>query len=127
VGYSLSVVAQNQWKDEYGVGHVSRSNCLLHLQASQAKVSQSSLKTDGDAAWMVHMASSWRSRGIIADGAWVNAVGCIGLLYPNFVIIIVLGHKYSLVISFPIYRTSRVGGEVTTQASLSHPLAIVAF
>jgi hypothetical protein len=29
------------------VGHVSRSNDLLYVEASQARVSQSGLKTDG--------------------------------------------------------------------------------
>jgi hypothetical protein len=51
----------------------------------------------------------------------------IRLLYPNFAIIVVLGHKGSLVISLPIIRTTRAGGEVSTQSSLFHPLAIVAF
>jgi hypothetical protein len=45
--------------------------------------------------------------------------------YPNFVVFIVLGHKGSLVISFPINRIPRDGGEVSTQSSLS--LAIVTF
>jgi hypothetical protein len=57
------------------VGHASkqgaRSRCMshtifillsvLHLEVSQARVFQSSLKTGGGAAWMVHVASSWRS------------------------------------------------------------------
>jgi hypothetical protein len=53
--------------------------------------------------------------------------GCIRLFYPNFVIFIILGHKGSLVISFPINRTPRAAGEVSIQPSLSHPLAIVVF
>jgi hypothetical protein len=57
----------------------------------------------------------------------VNAMGCIGLLYSNFAIFVVLGHKGSLVISFPRNRTPRVGGEASIQPSLFHPLAIVAF
>jgi hypothetical protein len=75
---------------------------------------------------MVHMASSRRSRGDEAEDGRVDATGCIGLFYPNF-IFIVLGHKDNLVISFPIIRTSGAGGEVNTQSYLSHPLAIVAF
>jgi hypothetical protein len=54
-------------------------------------------------------------------------MGYIRLFYPNFIVFVVLGHKGSLVISFSIIRTSRAGGEASTQLSLSHPLAIVAF
>jgi hypothetical protein len=46
VGYSLSVVPQNRWEGD-GVGHTSRSSGLLHVEASQARVSQSGLKTGG--------------------------------------------------------------------------------
>jgi hypothetical protein len=38
------------------VGHTSRSSSLLHVEASLARVSQSSLKTDGGA--MAHGACS---------------------------------------------------------------------
>jgi hypothetical protein len=63
VGYGLSVAAQNRREDEDGVGHASRSSGLLCLKASRARVSQSSLKTGVGAAWMVYVASSWRSCG----------------------------------------------------------------
>jgi hypothetical protein len=76
---------------------------------------------------MVHAASSWRSHGDEAEDKRVDAMGCIGLFYPNFTVSVVLGHKGSLVISFPIIRTIRAGGEVSTQSSLSLTLAIVAF
>jgi hypothetical protein len=76
---------------------------------------------------MVHVASSWRSRGDEAEDGWVNKMGCIRLFYPNFVIFIVLGHKGSLVISFPIIRTPWAGGEASIPPSLFHSLAIVAF
>jgi hypothetical protein len=46
---------------------------------------------------------------------------------PTLPFLVVLSHKGSLVISFPINRTLRLGGEVSTHSSLSHPLAIVAF
>jgi hypothetical protein len=49
------------------VGHVSRSSGLLRLEASRARVSQSGLKTDGGMAWIVHVASSRRSRGVEAE------------------------------------------------------------
>jgi hypothetical protein len=60
---------------------------------------------------MVHMASSWRSRGDEAKDRRVDAMGYIRLFYPNFIVFIVLGHKDSLVISFLINRTPRVSGE----------------
>jgi extradiol dioxygenase family protein len=43
-------------------------------------------------------------------------MSCIRLVYPNFVVFFVLGHKGSLVISFPINRTPKDGGEVSTSA-----------
>jgi hypothetical protein len=58
VGYGLSVVPQNRWEDEDRAGHASRSSSLLHLEASQARDSQSSFKTGGGGAQMVHVASS---------------------------------------------------------------------
>jgi hypothetical protein len=42
-------------------------------------------------------------------------------LLPNFAIFVVLGHKGSLVINFPINRTLRAGGEVSIQSSSSTP------
>jgi hypothetical protein len=112
VGYGLSVAPENRREDEDGAGHVSRSSSLLHLEASWARVSQSSLKTGGGTVWMVHMASSRRSHGEVAEYGWVDAMGCIRLFYPSFAVFIVFGHKGSLVISFSINRTTRVGGEV---------------
>jgi hypothetical protein len=53
------------------------------------------------------------SRGDEAEDGRVDAMGCIGLFYPNFAIFVILGHKSSLVISFPINRTPRVGGEAS--------------
>jgi hypothetical protein len=127
VGYSLSVVPQNQQEDEDNAGHASRSSGFLRVEASRARLSQSSLKTGGGAAWMVHVTSSQRSCGDEAEDGRVDPMGCIGLFFPNFTIFIILGHKGSLVISFLISRTIRAGGDVRTQSSLSHPLAIVAF
>jgi hypothetical protein len=48
VGFGLSVVPQNQWR-EVGAGHASRSTGLLGVEASLTRVSQSGLKTGGDA------------------------------------------------------------------------------
>jgi hypothetical protein len=67
---------------------------------------------------MVHVASSRRSRGDEAEDGWVDAMGCIGLFYPNFVVFVVLGRKDSLVISFPIKGAPRVDGE---DQAFSHP------
>jgi hypothetical protein len=116
VRYGLSVVPQNRQEDEDGAGHVSRSSGLLRLEVSRARVSQSSLKTSGDASRMVHMALSWRSHRDEAEGGQVDAMSYIRLFYPNFVVFIVLGHKDNLVISFPINRTPRASGEVSNSA-----------
>jgi hypothetical protein len=67
---------------------------------------------------MVHMASSRRSHGDETIDGWVNVTGCIRLFYPNFAVFVVLRHKGSLVTSFPINRTPRIGGE---DQAFSHP------
>jgi hypothetical protein len=100
---------------------------LFRLEESHARVSQSSLKIGGGVAWVVHAASSRRSRRDEVEDGRVDATGCIGLFYPNFAIFVVLGNKGSLVISFPINRTLRAFGEVSIEPSLSHPLDIAAF
>jgi hypothetical protein len=82
------------------VGHALRSSGLLLLEMSRARVSRCSLKTGRDMAQMVHVASSQRSHGDEVEDERVDAVDCIGLFYPNFVVFFVLGHKGSLVISF---------------------------
>jgi hypothetical protein len=79
------------------VGHVSRSSGLFYLEASQDRVSQSGIKTGGGTAWMVHVASSWRSCGDEVDDKRVDAMGCIRLFYPNFAVFVVLCLKGNLV------------------------------
>jgi hypothetical protein len=69
---------------------------------TKGRISQSSLKTDGGASRMVHVTSSWRSRGDEAEDEWVDAMGYIGPFYPNFAVFVVLGHKGNLVINFSI-------------------------
>jgi hypothetical protein len=54
---------------------------------------------------MVHVTLLWRSHGDEVEDAWVDATGCIGLFYPNFIVFVVLSHKGSLVISYSIIRT----------------------
>jgi hypothetical protein len=50
-------VPQHRREDEDGVGHASRSSGLLHLEVSQARVSQSSLKSSGGAAQILQLES----------------------------------------------------------------------
>jgi hypothetical protein len=61
VGFGLSVVPQNRWR-EVGAGHASRSSGLPGVEASLARVSQSSLKTGGGA-------TAGGARGTIAEVA----------------------------------------------------------
>jgi hypothetical protein len=82
VGHGLSVTTQNRREDKDGMGHVSRCSCLLRLEASRARVSQSSVKTGGGATRMVHVVSSWRLCGDKIEDERVNATGCIGFFYP---------------------------------------------
>jgi hypothetical protein len=60
-GFGLSVVPQNQ-RREVGVGHASRSSSLLDVEASQVRVSQFGLKTDGGV-------TTGGARGTIAEVA----------------------------------------------------------
>jgi hypothetical protein len=60
---------------------------------------------------MVHVVLSRRSHGDEVEGERVDVMGCIRLFYHNFAVFIILGHQGSLVISFPINRTPRVGEE----------------
>jgi hypothetical protein len=80
---------------------------------------------------VVHVASSWRSRGCQAKDGRFNGVGCsavqVGPNYPSLDVIFLVAHMGILVFSFPINRTPRVGEEKSIQSCLSHPLAIVAF
>jgi hypothetical protein len=69
-------VPQNRREDEDDVGHVSRSSGLLRLKGSWDRVSQSSLKTDGGTAQMVHVTSSLRSHGSEAKDSRSNGVEC---------------------------------------------------
>jgi hypothetical protein len=116
VGYALSVAPQNRWEDEDGAGHALRYSVLLRLEVSQARVSQSCLKTGGGATQMVHVVSLRRSCGDEVEDGRVDMTGCIRLLYPNLAFFVVLGHKGSLVINFPINRTPMASGEASNSA-----------
>jgi hypothetical protein len=95
-------------EDKDGVGYMSRSSGLFHLEASRVRVFQSVLRTGGGAARIVHVASSWRSHGAEAEDRRIDAMGYIGLFYPNFAIFIILGpgavFSFSLLLR-PINRT----------------------
>jgi hypothetical protein len=118
VSYVLLVAPQNRREDEDGAIHAWRASSFLHLKASQARVSQSSLKSGGGTAQMVHVASSWMSHGDEAKDERISAIGCIRRFYLNFVIFIVLGHMGSLVIIFSTNRTPMIDGE---DQAFSHP------
>jgi hypothetical protein len=63
VGNGLSIGPQNQWEDEDGARHASRSSGLLSLEARQTMVSQFCLKTsDGATAGI--------ACGIIMEVTW---------------------------------------------------------
>jgi hypothetical protein len=103
--------------------HVLRSDGLLRLEASHARVSQSSLKTGGGVMTGGERDIITEEHRVEAKDGRVTAMGCIGLFYLNFTIFFVLGHKGSLIISFPINRTPRASREASIQPSLSHPLS----
>jgi hypothetical protein len=96
-GNDLLVAPQNRQEDEDSAGQTLRSSGLLHVEASQARVSQSGLKTDGGAAEMVHVTSSWRSRADEDEDGQVDAICCIRPFYCNFAIFYVLGPRGILV------------------------------
>jgi hypothetical protein len=73
------------------MGHALRSSVLLHVEASQTRVSQFVSKL-AEARWrVVHVASSWRSRGVKAEDGCVDVTGCVRPFYPKIVVFIVLG------------------------------------
>jgi hypothetical protein len=79
------------------VGLALKSSSLLHLEVSRARVSQYGLKTGAGAAWLVHVASSWKLHQIEAEDVQVDKMGCVRLCYPYFVILIILGPRDILV------------------------------
>jgi hypothetical protein len=95
--YGLLDAPQNRQEDDDGVGHAWRYSGLLHVEENRARVSQSSLKTGGGTAWMVHVASSWRLHGGQVEDGRVNAMGCVKPYYPCFVVFYVLGPRGILV------------------------------
>jgi hypothetical protein len=70
---------------------MSRSSDLLHLEASRARVSQSSLKTGGGTMQTVHVALLWRSCGSEAKDGRSDGVRCgavqVRRKYPSLAVI----------------------------------------
>jgi hypothetical protein len=89
-------VPQNRWEED-DAGHTSRSSGLFHLEASWARVCQFASKLADERRQVVHMASSQRPRKDEAEDGRVDAMDCIGLFYPYFVVFVVLGHRGILV------------------------------
>jgi hypothetical protein len=92
----LSVAPQNR-REENDVGHASRSSGLLYHEASRARVFQFASKLVEERHRVVHVASSQRSCENEVEDGRVDAMSCIRLFYPNFIIFIVLGHRDILV------------------------------
>jgi hypothetical protein len=74
------------------VGHASRSSGMLR----RARVSWFASKLTEERRRVVHVVSSWRSCEVEEDGR-VNVMSCIGLFYPYFAILEVLGPRGILV------------------------------
>jgi hypothetical protein len=99
-GYSLSVAPQNRWEDNSVQGTCrGLVVCFTWKQVMLGFLSLASRLTEAQ-RWVVHVASSRRLRRVEAEDGWVDAMGYIGLFYPNFAIFFVLCHKGSLVIIF---------------------------
>jgi hypothetical protein len=93
----LLVVLQNRWEDEDDTGHTSRYSGLLRLEASPARVYQSSIKTGGAATRMVHVVSLRRLCEVEVEDGQIDTTDCIRFFYPIFIIFIVLASKDILV------------------------------
>jgi hypothetical protein len=91
------VAPKNLREHEDGVGHASRSSGLLHVKATQASVSQFASKLVEARRRVVHVAPSQRSRKNQVEDGWVDAIGCVRLLYLKIVIFYVLGPRGILV------------------------------
>jgi hypothetical protein len=72
------------------VGHASRSSGLLHLEASRSRVFQFSSKLVEERWVVVPMTSSWRLHEDEVEDGRIDAMGYIGLVYPNFVNFLIL-------------------------------------
>jgi hypothetical protein len=84
-GYGLSVVPQNRREGD-DVGHASRSNGLLHVEASQARVFQSGSRLAEARRWVVHVAPSRRLHRDQVEVGWIDVTGCVDPFYPRIVV-----------------------------------------
>jgi hypothetical protein len=70
---------------------------------------------------VVHVASSWRSRGCEAKDGRFDGVGCgaveVGPNYPSLDVIFFLAHRGIVVFSFPLNRIQDLVG----RQAFSHP------
>jgi hypothetical protein len=72
------------------VGYALRSSDLLHVEASQARVSQFASKLADAQRWVVRVASSRRiCEDKVKDGQ-VDTMGCVGPYYHYFTVFFVL-------------------------------------
>jgi hypothetical protein len=71
----LSVAPQNRWEED-GSEHTSRSNDLLCLESSRARVSQIASKLAEEQQRVVHVSSSQRSREDEVEDGQIDAMGC---------------------------------------------------
>jgi hypothetical protein len=94
--YGLVIWASKLAPPFFGLG-LKTKRAMICLDASWAWVSQFDLKTGGGTAWLMHVASWWRSCGDEAEDGRVHVMGCIGLFCPNFVVFIILGPRGILV------------------------------
>jgi hypothetical protein len=99
------VALQNRWEDDSTQG--TRRDLVAYVAWKQIALEFPSLASRLTDArrWVEHVASSQRFRRVEAEDGHVDAMGCIGIFYPNFAVFFVLGHKGSLIINFPINRT----------------------
>jgi hypothetical protein len=65
------------------VGHALRSSGLRRLEASQARISQFTLKLTEEQRRVVHVASSWRSCEDEVEDRRVNAMGALDPSTPT--------------------------------------------
>jgi hypothetical protein len=72
------------------VGHKLRSSGLLRLKASWPRIFQFASKLVEKQRCVVHLASSQKSCEDEAEDGYVDAMGCIELFYPYFIVFVVL-------------------------------------
>jgi hypothetical protein len=73
------------------VGHMSRSNGLLLLQASRARIFQFASKLAEERRRVLDMTSLRRPREDEVEDGHVHVMGCIKLFYLNFIAFVVQG------------------------------------